>query len=242
MATSKSNKNNKNTKALFSVICICIISLGLIVFLATNTAKQENKTVNEHTTITESTTDVQHIVTVTETTTAKETTISKKETTEGTSVTRPTETTKPVTMQQGKNNTPYKSFYKYPLSEAVARGYSEELAYDETMGDYRAHAGVDFVGSKGDKVVAINDGLVTNVYNDAMYGMVVEIDHGGTFVVRYCGLQSASVKKGSYVDIGNDIGTLGTIPCETNLGAHLHLEAKFDAKTVNPLDVMGKTE
>lgn len=235
MSTSNSNKkNNKNTKALFSVICLCIISLGLIVYLSTNT-KSENKTVNEQTTITESTTDVQHMVTVTETTT-------KKETTTQTPTTQIETTTKPVTMQQSKTNTPYKSFYKYPLSEAVAKGYSEELVFDETMGDYRAHAGVDFVGAKDDKVVAVNDGLVTNVYTDDMYGMVVEIDHGGTFVVRYCGLESASVKKGTFVDIGNAIGTLGSIPCETSQGAHLHLEATYDGKTVNPLDVMGKTE
>lgn len=234
MSTSKSNKkSNKNTKALFSVICLCIISLGLIVYLSTNT-KQDNKTVNEQTTIVESTTDVQHMVTVTETTTKPTTNVVTTEKVE--------KTTKPVTMTQGKNNTPYKSFYKYPLSEAVAKGYSEELVLDETMGDYRAHAGVDFVGTKGDKVVAVNDGLVTNVYTDDMYGMVVEIDHGGKFVVRYCGLESASVKKGSLVDIGNAIGTLGSVPCETAQGAHLHLESNYNGKTINPLDVMGKTE
>lgn len=234
MSTSKSNKkNNKNTKALFSVICLCIISLGLIVYLSTNT-RPDNKTVNEQTTIVESTTDVQHMVTVTETT--------KEQTTAGEATSQPNATTQPATMPQGKNNIPYKSFYKYPLSEAVAKGYSEELVLDETMGDYRAHAGVDFVGAKGNKVVAINDGMVTNVYTDDMYGMVVEIDHGGKFVVRYCGLESAKVKKGTIVDIGNDIGTLGAVPCEASQGAHLHLEATLDGKTVNPLDVMGKTE
>ena len=232
MSASKSNrKESKNIKALFSVICLCIISLGLIVYFSTNT-KTEKKTVNEPTTIVE-TTEAQHAVTVTETTTEAATRASttKKQT-----------TTQPSTMTQGKNNTPYKSFYKYPLSEVVARGYTEELVYDETMGDYRAHAGVDFVGESGVKVVAVNDGLVTNVYTDDMYGIVVEIDHGGTFIVKYCGLESASVKKGSYVDIGNSIGTLGTVACESALGAHLHLEATYDGKTVNPLDVMGKTE
>lgn len=231
MSTSK-RKENKNIKALFSVICICIISLGLIVYLSTNT-KQEKKSVDEQTTITQATTEAQHAVTVTQTTTKAQTT--KQATTT-------TTTTEPSSMQVGENNTPYKSYYKYPLSEAVAKGYSEELVFDDTMQDYRAHGAVDFVGGNGDKVVAVNDGLVTKVYKDDMYGIVVEIDHGGSFVARYCGLDSASVKKGQYVDIGNAIGTLGKIPCESAQGSHLHFEATYDGKTVNPLDVMGKTE
>lgn len=231
MSTSK-RKENKNIKALFSVICICIISLGLIVYLSTNT-KQEKKSVDEQTTITQSTTEAQHAVTVTETTTKAQTTKQNITT---------TTTTEPSSMQVGENNTPYKSYYKYPLSEAVAKGYSEELVFDDTMQDYRAHGAVDFVGGNGDKVVAVNDGLVTKVYKDDMYGIVVEIDHGGSFVARYCGLDSASVKKGQYVDIGNAIGTLGKIPCELAQGSHLHFEATYDGKTVNPLDVMGKTE
>lgn len=232
MSTSK-RKENKNIKALFSVICICIISLGLIVYLSTNT-KQEKKSVDEQTTITQATTEAQHAVTVTETTTKAQTTKQATTTT--------TTTTEPSSMQVGENNTPYKSYYKYPLSEAVAKGYSEELVFDDTMQDYRAHGAVDFVGGNGDKVVAVNDGLVTKVYKDDMYGIVVEIDHGGSFVARYCGLDSASVKKGQYVDIGNAIGTLGKIPCESAQGIHLHFEATYDGKTVNPLDVMGKTE
>lgn len=230
MSTSN-RKENKNIKALFSVVCLCIIALGLIVYFSTN-SKTDNNTVNEATTL-EVTTEVQRAVTIKETT--------KKQTTKA-KTTEAKTTTEPSTMEQGENNIPYKSYYKYPLSEAVVNGYSEELVYDKTMGDYRAHAGVDFKGNKGDKVVAINDGLVLNVYKDSLYGQVVEIDHGGKLVAKYSGLKSVSVKKGSYVDIGNTIGTLGAIPAESSLEAHLHFETKLDGKSVNPLDVMGKTE
>lgn len=234
MSTKSNKKDNKNIKALFSVICLCIISLGLIVYFSTNSKTQEN-TVNEPTTI-EETTDVQHAVTVKETTakTTKKTTKKaqkKKET-----------TTVPTTMTEGENNTPYKSFYKYPLTEAVLKGYSEELVYDETMGDYRAHLAVDFSGTKGDEVVAVNDGLVLSVETDNMLGTVVEIDHGGTFIVKYCGLDSVSVKKGQLIDIGKKIGTLGTVPMESAEASHLHLIASYDGQPVNPLNVMGKTE
>lgn len=234
---SMSNKKeNKNIRALFSVVCLCIIALGLIVYFSTNSSSK-NDAVNEATTI-EETTEVQRAVTgVTETTekaTAKHT---EKSTAESSKT-----TTEKVTMEQGKNNIPYKSYYKYPLTEAVAKGYSEELTYDKTMDDYRAHTAVDFKGEEDDKVVAINDGIVTNVYTDDMYGIVVEVDHGGKLVARYCGLKSASVKKGTYLNIGNAIGVLGTVPCETGDGVHLHFETLLDGKKVNPLDAMSKTE
>ena len=232
MSTANSKKDNKNIKALFSAVCLCIIALGLIVYFATN-SKPETGTVNEATTL-EITTEVQRAVTVKETT-KKQTTAAKTEkTTEKTTV--------PTTMEQGENNIPYKSYYKYPLTEAVENGYTEELVYSETMGDWRAHPAVDFKGSEGDKVVAINDGLVIDVYNDSMLGQVVVIDHGAKLVAKYCGLKSVSVKKGSYVDIGNEIGTLGKVPCESKNETHLHLETTLDGKSVNPLDVMGKTE
>lgn len=234
---SMSNKKeNKNIRALFSVVCLCIIALGLIVYFSTNSSSK-NDAVNEATTI-EETTEVQRAVTgVTETTekaTAKHTEKSTAESSKS--------TTEKVTMEQGKNNIPYKSYYKYPLTEAVAKGYSEELTYDKTMDDYRAHTAVDFKGEEDDKVVAINDGIVTNVYTDDMYGIVVEVDHGGKLVARYCGLKSASVKKGTYLNIGNAIGVLGTVPCETGDGVHLHFETLLDGKKVNPLDAMSKTE
>lgn len=233
MSTSSHKKENKNIKALFSIICLCIIALGLIVYFSTN-SNNGNDAVNEHTTI-EETTQVQRAVTnVTE---KQETTKkSKSKTTEKTTKAQPT------SMPQGKNNTPYKSDYSYPLSESVSVGYSEELVYDETMGDYRAHPAVDFSGREDDKIVAINDGIVLNVYTDNMYGTVVEIDHGGKLIAKYCGLKSVSVKKGSSVTKGGKVGTLGEIPIEGSSAPHLHFETTLNGKPVNPLNVMGKTE
>lgn len=236
MSENSNKKESKNIKALFSALCLCIIALGLIVYFSTSRAANQNNAVNENRTLkvttTELTTEVQHAVTVRDTTeksTKKQQT--KKET-----------TTEEQSMALGENNTPYKSFYKYPLSEAVVKGYSEELSYDETMGDYRAHPAVDFKGKKGAEVVAINDGIVLDVYTDNMLGNVVVIDHGGKLVAKYCGLDSVSVKKGKHVDIGNKLGTLGSVGAEASLEPHLHLETKLDGKYVNPLDVMGKTE
>lgn len=236
MAT-KDKPNNKNLKALFSVICLCIIALGLIVYFSTQ-SNNGNEQVNEATTVKQTqTTEVQKRVTIKETTTADETEPSQQEASQA-----ETTSAEPSTMEMNETNTPYKSYYKYPCEEASILGYSEELIKNETMGDYRAHTAVDFKGESGSKVQAVNDGLVLSVEKDNLYGTVVEIDHGGQLVAKYCGLDTVNVSAGDYITIGQTIGTLGTVPFESGSESHLHFETKVDGKYVDPLDVMGKLD
>ncbi len=223
-----SKKPGKNLKILFSAVCVFIIAVGVVVYFSTSSADD----VNEATTVTD-TTAVQNPVTVQETT---------QEQTTAETTTEETTEQEETSMPQGDDNTPYKSYYEYPISEITVQGYTEELVKNETMGDYRSHTAVDFKGSEGDSVAAINDGIVLDVYNDSLLGMVVEIDHGGTLVARYCGLESVSVSAGSSVEIGQEIGTLGSVPFETSLESHLHFETLLDGVYVDPLSVMGKTE
>lgn len=238
MAT-KDKPNNRNLRALFSVICLCIIALGLIVYFSTQST--DNAQVNEATTVKQTeTTEVQKRVTVKETTTQSETTAAQSE--ESTTQKTTQATTEQATMEAGDTNTPYKSFYKYPCEETIIAGYTEELVKNDTMGDYRSHTAIDFKCAQGGKVVAINDGLVLSVENDNLLGKVVEIDHGGKLVAKYCGLNTVNVSEGDYVTIGQTLGTLGTVPFEVNSESHLHFETTLDGKKVNPLDVMGKSE
>lgn len=236
MAT-KDRPNNKNLRALFSVICLCIIALGLIVYFSTQTGNTTD--VNEATTVAD-TTEVQNRVTVKETVTS---TTAAQQTTKSTATTKKKETTTEApTMEQSDTNVPYKSFYKYPCDETVLFGYSEELVMNETMGDYRAHTAVDFKCAAGTKVVAINDGLVLSVTKDELLGKIIEIDHGGKLVARYCGLDTINVSEGDYVTIGQNLGTVGEVPFEAQSDSHLHFETILDGKPVNPLDVMSKTD
>lgn len=238
MAT-KDKPNNRNLRALFSVICLCIIALGLIVYFSTQST--DNAQVNEATTVKQTeTTEVQKRVTVKETTTQSETTTAQSE--ESTTQKTTQATTEQATMEAGDTNTPYKSFYKYPCEETIISGYTEELVKNDTMGDYRSHTAIDFKCAQGGKVVAINDGLVLSVENDNLLGKVMEIDHGGKLVAKYCGLNTVNVSQGDYVTIGQTLGTLGTVPFELNSESHLHFETTLDGKKVNPLDVMGKSE
>lgn len=71
---------------------------------------------------------------------------------------------------------------------------------------------MDFKANKGAKVSAINDGLVLSVKTDALLGKVITIDHGGNLVAQYCGMDAVNVSAGNYVTLGQDLGTLGTVP------------------------------
>lgn len=155
-----------------------------------------------------------------------------------------TQETEPASMVNNELNTPYQSFYMMPCGTQIIADYSDgELVYSETMEDWRSHNGVDLKAGEGAKVKAINDGIVLNVYEDAMWGTVVEIDHGNKLVAKYCGLgKNPPVQKGSEVKMNTDIGVVGALPAEAAAGSHLHFEIRIDGKLVDPLAAMGKAE
>ena len=110
------------------------------------------------------------------------------------------------------------------------------LVYNQTMGDWRVHNGVDFGGSAGNSVVAVADGTVTAVYDDSFWGTVVEIDHGNGVTAKYCGFNkdTLEIKKGATVEGGALLGYLGTIPCEKSDLSHLHFEVIKNGTNIDP--------
>ena len=134
--------------------------------------------------------------------------------------------------------------FSLPLEAGIAKAYSNgEMVQSKTMGDWRVHNGVDFNGTVGDAVKAINNGVVKAVYDDVLWGTVVEIDHGQGMVAKYCGLGKGSTPEvGEKVKINDRVGNLGTIPIESADDVHLHLEILQDGKAVEPLAAMGKDQ
>ena len=134
--------------------------------------------------------------------------------------------------------------FSLPLEAGIAKTYSNgEMVQSKTMGDWRVHNGVDFKGTVGDAVKAINNGVVKAVYDDVLWGTVVEIDHGQGMIAKYCGLGKGSTPEvGEKVKINDRVGNLGTIPIESADDVHLHLEIFQDGKAVEPLAAMGKDQ
>lgn len=131
--------------------------------------------------------------------------------------------------------------FSLPMGKTVDKSFSNgEMVQSKTMGDWRAHNGVDFRGTVGDPVIAVNNGIVKAVYDDVLWGTVVEIDHGQGLLARYCGLGKGSTPEvGTQVKINDRIGNLGTIPMESADEIHLHFEMRQDGKAVDPFAAMG---
>lgn len=122
--------------------------------------------------------------------------------------------------------------FKYPVGSTVAQKFSgENPVYSKTMQDWRVHTGVDISAQQGDTVKASADGTVKDVLSDDSYGNMVVISHG-SIDAYYCGLGQTSVKKGDTVKQGQQIGTLGMVPCESMEAPHLHLSMKKNGKSL----------
>jgi len=126
--------------------------------------------------------------------------------------------------------------YLLPLGSFIIKDYSgDAVVYSNTMQDWRVHTGVDFGDSRGQSVLAIADGTVTDVREDVLWGVVLTIDHGNGITARYCGLEKGSTPEvDAEVEQGVVIGRLGEIPVESKDGPHLHLEIRRDGVRIDP--------
>lgn len=133
-----------------------------------------------------------------------------------------------------------KEDFIFPLSKKVIKDYSNSVAVkSKTMNDWRVHNGVDFEARVGQEVKAINSGAVLAIYNNSLWGTVVEIDHGAGVVAKYCGLSSdCRVTANDVVEKGQVIGSIGDIPVEAADGCHLHLEITENGKIIDPLEML----
>ena len=116
-------------------------------------------------------------------------------------------------------------------------GFSvEALAYNETMGDWRTHNGLDIAAERGAQVLAAAAGQVSALYQDDLMGTVVEIDHGQGLVSQYANLAATpAVKVGDEVATGAVIGSVGdTASLESGSQAHLHYALLKEGSPVDP--------
>ena len=104
------------------------------------------------------------------------------------------------------------NFFVWPLRGQVVADWSlEVLAYDETMGDWRTHSGVDISAPVGTEVMAVADGTVASVEQDPLMGTTVTIAHADGLESVYANLAEVpAVEAGDGVKVGAVIGSTGT--------------------------------
>ena len=131
--------------------------------------------------------------------------------------------------------------FTWPVSGAVIVPFSVgALAYDETMGDWRTHSGLDIAAEFDTRVLATAEGTVSAIYDDPLMGTTVVVDHGNGLTSLYANLtETPAVQAGSQVYTGTVIGAVGdTAVAESGRASHLHFAMYQDGQAVNPEDYL----
>lgn len=131
--------------------------------------------------------------------------------------------------------------FNRPVDGAVMKDFTRDIntfSESKTLGDIRAHNGIDFKVDKLTKVRAVADGTVCLVENNAS-GITVEISHGSNGLkTKYAGLSTQGLEDISFglkVKANQIIGFVGDpIQSECEDGAHLHFEVLKNGKSVDP--------
>ena len=124
-----------------------------------------------------------------------------------------------------------------PLSgETVAAFSMDELAYSETLADWRTHDGMDIKAPAGTQVLAACSGTVLSIAEDDLMGTTVVIAHDGGYETTYANLQSIpTVSPEQYVSAGQVIGAVGTTSlAEAAMTPHLHFAVTKDGRPIDP--------
>lgn len=128
-----------------------------------------------------------------------------------------------------------------PVDGQITQVYSgDELVYNETLQDWRTHNGVDIACAENAPVKSAVAGTVCNIYDDGMWGRIVEVETG-ELTWRYAGLaaDSVQVSVGDGVSAGQTLGNVGEVMAETAGGPHLHLEVLKGGNRVDPEHYFG---
>ena len=128
-----------------------------------------------------------------------------------------------------------------PLAgETVSVFSMDALQYNETMGDWRTHDGVDIAAAAGTAVVAAGAGTVLSVEENGRLGVTVVVSQRDGYEATYGSLgEELRVAEGDTVSAGQQIGVVGnTSLTESGLGAHLHFSVKKDGQAVDPAEYL----
>ena len=117
----------------------------------------------------------------------------------------------------------------YPLKKIIVTSpYGRRK--DPFTGKWRSHNGLD-LRARNEEVYAMMPGKVVKVSSDKRSGKYVTIRHGD-YIVSYCHLSKALVKKGAKVLPGEVVAISGNTGRST--GPHLHITTKYGKKHIDP--------
>lgn len=132
------------------------------------------------------------------------------------------------------------------LNGSVMTDYTQAgVVYNQTLGMYTGHMGLDITGAENAPVLSAYDGEITAIETTYLQGTTITVDHGFGLVTKYNSLEPAEgLAVGKMLEKGEEIGVISTAnKQEYKDGAHLHFEVLENGKNVDPykyLDIDGK--
>ena len=109
---------------------------------------------------------------------------------------------------------------------------TNSLIYYENT--YIQNTGILYSHSEAFDVVAVMDGTVTNIKEDDLLGKIVEIKHNTNLITVYQSLSEVTVKVGSSVTQGSQIGTSGSNKIDSANPNCLLFEVYYKGLLLNP--------
>ncbi|MBQ7374058.1 MAG: M23 family metallopeptidase [Clostridia bacterium] len=138
------------------------------------------------------------------------------------------------------SNTPVdtKIVFNMPIAEsAVLKDYtSSTVVYNQTLGVYTGHMGIDFGAEKGTEVMAAYGGKIESITSSYLQGTTIVIDHGNGLKSIYNSIDALeSLQEGQSVSAGEVIGLVSdNNRQEYKDGPHLHFEVTLNGEKVDP--------
>ena len=141
--------------------------------------------------------------------------------------------------------TPEPVRWAWPLAGEVVGEYAPDApVWSGTLMQWQTHPALDIAGSPGEAVYACREGTVADAYSDRLWGNVIVIDHGDGWRSTCRGLNTLKlVEIGQSVAAGDVISAVGpSVPCEAELGPHIHFELTRDGQPVDFAALAGQAD
>ena len=125
---------------------------------------------------------------------------------------------------------PFRGDLEWPVTGAVVSAFGKALA--GRFGTSIVRNGIEIAAPEGTPVRAVHGGSVAYAAPFAGFGLLAIVDHGGSAFTLYGHLGEVSVRQGTTVQRGTEVGRVGLVPAGD---AWLYFELRIDGRPVDPL-------
>ena len=125
----------------------------------------------------------------------------------------------------------------WPIVGDVLINYSmDKTIYFPTLQQYKYNPAIVIAATQGESISAAANGRVTSVGYDPVIGNTVVMDLGNGYELTYGQLENIVVSEGSYVSVGDGIGTVASPTKYYSLeGTNVYFKLTKDGEPVNPM-------